>query len=42
LFGQLSGNYPRRRHVAAKVRAFIDMLVERFVDEQRQLSHASD
>jgi DNA-binding transcriptional LysR family regulator len=25
--------YPHRRHVTAKVRAFIDMLVERFVDE---------
>ena len=27
--------YPHRRHMTAKVRAFIDMLVERFVDEQR-------
>jgi DNA-binding transcriptional LysR family regulator len=29
--------YPHRRHMTAKVRAFIDMLVERFVDEQRWL-----
>jgi hypothetical protein len=28
--------------VTAKVRAFIDMLAERFVDEQRQLSQATD
>jgi DNA-binding transcriptional LysR family regulator len=34
--------YPHRRHVTAKVRAFIDMLAERFVDEQRQLSQATD
>jgi DNA-binding transcriptional LysR family regulator len=27
--------YPHRRHMTAKVRAFLDMLVERFVDEQR-------
>jgi DNA-binding transcriptional LysR family regulator len=32
--------YPHRRHVTAKVRAFIEMLVDRFVDEQRQTSHA--
>jgi DNA-binding transcriptional LysR family regulator len=34
--------HPHRRHMTAKVRAFIDMLVERFVDEQRQLGHPSD
>jgi DNA-binding transcriptional LysR family regulator len=34
--------YPHRRHMTAKVRAFLDMLVERFVDEQRQLSQSSD
>jgi DNA-binding transcriptional LysR family regulator len=34
--------YPHRRHMTAKVRAFIDMLVERFVEEQHQLSRVSD
>ena len=26
--------YPHRRHLAAKVRAFIDMLVDRFAEQQ--------
>jgi DNA-binding transcriptional LysR family regulator len=34
--------YPHRRHMTAKVRSFIDMLVERFVDEQRCLNAACD
>jgi DNA-binding transcriptional LysR family regulator len=34
--------YPHRRHVTAKVRAFIDMLVDRFADEQRCLNAARD
>ncbi len=29
--------YPHRRYMTAKVRVFIDMLVERFADEQRWL-----
>jgi DNA-binding transcriptional LysR family regulator len=33
--------YPHRRYVTAKVRVFIDMLVERFADEQRWLDIAS-
>jgi DNA-binding transcriptional LysR family regulator len=32
---------PHRRHMTAKVRAFIDMLVERFATEQRRLDPAS-
>jgi DNA-binding transcriptional LysR family regulator len=27
--------YPHRRHLPAKVRAFIDLLVDRFAKEQR-------
>jgi DNA-binding transcriptional LysR family regulator len=34
--------YPHRRHVSAKVRAFIDMLVERFASEQHRLDPGSD
>jgi DNA-binding transcriptional LysR family regulator len=34
--------YPHRRYMTAKVRVFIDMLVERFADEQRWLYPASD
>jgi DNA-binding transcriptional LysR family regulator len=34
--------YPHRRHVTAKVRAFIDMLVERFASEQHRLDPGSD
>jgi DNA-binding transcriptional LysR family regulator len=34
--------YPHRRHITAKVRAFIDMLVQRFASEQRRLDPGSD
>ena len=33
--------YPHRRYMTAKVRAFIDMLVERFADEQHSLEAAA-
>jgi DNA-binding transcriptional LysR family regulator len=33
--------YPHRRHMTAKVRAFIDMLVDRFADEQHWFDGAS-
>lgn len=33
--------YPHRRHMTAKVRAFIDMLVDLFATEQRRLGPAS-
>jgi DNA-binding transcriptional LysR family regulator len=41
----VSAIYPHRRHLAAKVRSFIDLLAERFADHQRwmdptQISHA--
>jgi DNA-binding transcriptional LysR family regulator len=29
--------YPHRRHLTAKTRAFLDMLVERFASERRRL-----
>ena len=34
--------YPHRRYMTAKVRVFIDMLVERFADEQRWLDTMSN
>jgi DNA-binding transcriptional LysR family regulator len=34
--------YPHRRHLTAKLRLFIDMLVDRFAEEQRRLDAASD
>jgi len=34
--------YPYRRYITAKVRVFIDMLVERFADEQRWLDATSN
>ena len=34
--------YPHRRYITAKVRVFIDMLVERFADEQRWLDATSN
>ena len=33
--------YPHRRHMTAKVRTFLDMLVDRFAEEQRSLDRAS-
>jgi DNA-binding transcriptional LysR family regulator len=34
--------YTHRRHLAAKVRAFIDMLVDRFAEQQRWLDSKAD
>jgi DNA-binding transcriptional LysR family regulator len=34
---EINAFYPHRRHLAAKVRAFIDMLVDRFAERQRWL-----
>jgi len=34
--------YPHRRHMTAKVRLFLDMLVDRFAEEQRRLDAASN
>ena len=34
--------YPHHRYMTAKVRVFIDMLVERFADEQRWLDAMSN
>jgi len=34
--------YPHRRHMTAKLRAFVDMLVDRFTEEQRWLDAAWD
>ena len=34
--------YPHRRHMTAKLRAFVDMLVDRFAEEQRWLDAAWD
>ena len=34
--------YPHRRHLAAKVRAFVDMLVDRFAEQQRWLDFEAD
>jgi DNA-binding transcriptional LysR family regulator len=34
--------YPHRRHMTAKFRAFVDMLVDRVAEEQRRLDAASD
>jgi len=33
--------YPHRRHLTAKVRAFLDMLVDQFSNAQRRLAAAS-
>ncbi len=30
--------YPHRRHLAAKVRAFIDLLAERFIEHERWMN----
>jgi DNA-binding transcriptional LysR family regulator len=34
---EISAVYPHRRHLSAKVRAFIDMLVSQYAEEQRRL-----
>jgi DNA-binding transcriptional LysR family regulator len=34
---EINALYPHRRHLSAKVRAFIDMLVDRFAEQQRWL-----
>ena len=34
--------YPHRRHLSTKVRLFLDMLVERFAEEQRWLDGTPD
>jgi DNA-binding transcriptional LysR family regulator len=34
--------YPHRRQLSAKIRLFLDMLVDRFTEEQRSLDGASD
>jgi DNA-binding transcriptional LysR family regulator len=34
--------YPHRRHLSAKIRLFLDMLIDRFTEEQRSLDAASD
>jgi DNA-binding transcriptional LysR family regulator len=31
---EINAFYPHRRHLSAKVRAFIDLLVDRFADQQ--------
>ena len=35
---EINALFPHRRHLSAKVRAFIDMLIERFADERRWLN----
>jgi DNA-binding transcriptional LysR family regulator len=34
---EINALYPHRRHLSCKVRAFIDMLVDRFAEQQRWL-----
>lgn len=34
--------YPHRRHLSTKVRLFLDMLVDRFAEEQRWLDATPD
>jgi DNA-binding transcriptional LysR family regulator len=38
---EINAFYPHRRHLSAKVRAFIDMLVDRFAEQQRCLRLAT-
>ncbi|MGA9313496.1 MAG: LysR substrate-binding domain-containing protein, partial [Solirubrobacteraceae bacterium] len=38
---EINALYPHRRHLSAKVRAFIDMLVDRFAEQQRWLRPAA-
>lgn len=37
---EISALYPHRRHLSAKVRAFVDMLVDRFAEQQRRFRPA--
>jgi DNA-binding transcriptional LysR family regulator len=39
---EINALYPHRRHLSAKVRAFIDMLVDRFAEQQRWLRPGGD
>ena len=39
---EINALYPHRRHLSAKVRAFIDMLADRFSEQQRWLRPATD
>jgi len=39
---EINAFYPHRRHLSAKVRAFIDMLVDRFAEQPTVLVQASD
>jgi DNA-binding transcriptional LysR family regulator len=32
---EINAFYPHRRHLSAKVRAFLDLLVDRFTEHQR-------
>jgi DNA-binding transcriptional LysR family regulator len=38
---EINALYPHRRHLSAKVRAFIDMLADRFAEQQRWLRPAT-
>jgi DNA-binding transcriptional LysR family regulator len=38
---EINAFYPHRRHLSCKVRAFIDMLVDRFAEQQRWLQPAT-
>ena len=38
---EISALYPHRRHLSAKVRAFVDMLVDRFAELQRRFRPAT-
>jgi DNA-binding transcriptional LysR family regulator len=38
---EINALYPHRRHLSAKVRAFIDMLVDRFGEQQHWLQTAT-
>ena len=38
---EINALYPHRRHLSYKVRAFIDMLVDRFAEQQRWLRPVS-
>ena len=39
---EINALYPHRRHLSAKIRAFIDMLVERFAEHQRWFRPGAD
>ena len=38
---EISALYPHRPHLSAKVRAFVDMLVDRFAEQQRRFRPAT-